>query len=409
MHWAALNGAPNDPYVLARLGLYPLACAADAADAKARIGQLLARIALGEVDSDALDAASQLPPAMRRLAARLLALQDVEAAITLLDDNRPEAVAACLIALDRPEDARLQLSQGAGHGRETAALLTHIAVSAGEYSEARSALNQMFAQDGLRPVIDESGSPFSLDDLGGTAEAIENGPKVSVIIPYRDAEKTLETAIRSMADQSWRNVEIIAVDDGSSDAGSDIVQRMAAADARIVALSNTRTPGVYGARNSAIDAASGEYIAFLDADDWSPCERIARQLDRMGSHAVGIANHIRMDDTGRPVAPRVFPVVRPVPITFLTRRETLVTAGPFEEVATGADSEMLARLEMLHGKAAIHRDPAVLLVARWRTGSLSQAAEGGLLGMDRYAYRADWMFRHAGRDAPRLPGTAHTS
>ncbi len=409
MHWAALNGAPDDPYVLARLGLYPLACAADAPDAKARIGRQLARVALGEVDSDALDTLSNLPPSMRRLAARLLALQDVEAAIDLLNGHTPEAVAACLLALDRPKDARLHLSERAGRGRETAALQTHIAVSAGEYSEARSMLNQMFAQDGLGTVIDAGGAPFTLDDLGGTAEPIENGPKVSIVIPYRDAEKTLETAIRSMADQSWRNIEIIAVDDSSSDAGPDIVQRMAAADERIVALSNTRAPGVYGARNSAIDAASGEYIAFLDADDWSPCERIARQLSPMRSHAVGIANHIRMDDTGRPVAPRVFPVVRPVPITLLTRRETLVSAGPFEEVATGADSEMLARLEMLHGKAAIHRDDAVLLVARWRAGSLSQAAEGGLLGMDRYAYRADWMFRHAGRDAPRLPGTSRTS
>ncbi|MEQ9662174.1 MAG: hypothetical protein RLN87_06455, partial [Parasphingopyxis sp.] len=58
------------------------------------------------------------------------------------------------------------------------------------------------------------------------------------------------------------------------------------------------------------------------------------------------------------------------------------------------------RLEMLHGKSAVRRDPAVLLVARWRSGSLSDAAEGGMLGAEREAYRADWMFRHAGLKVP---------
>jgi hypothetical protein len=58
---------------------------------------------------------------------------------------------------------------------------------------------------------------------------------------------------------------------------------------------------------------------------------------------------------------------------------------------------------MLHGKRAVIRDPAVLLVARWRSGSLSEAKEGGMLGAERYAYRAEWMFRHAGLEPPRLP------
>ena len=403
MHWAALTGMPDDPYILARLGLFPLAITATATDGKGRLGQMMARAAMGEVDTKTLATFSSLAPSLRRWAARLIAIHNCEAAISLLDDQDREAVAACLIAIGRPEDALSRLGENRGNSAEIAALTAHIATSTGDHRGARSALNSLFGMTGFSPVLTSDDSGFTIDDLGGTGKAIENGPKVSVIIPYRDAAATLETAIGSMTNQSWRNLEIIAVDDASSDAGPAITARMAEADRRIVAVQNQRTPGVYGARNTAIEAASGEYIAFLDADDWSPVERIARQVERLGNHAVCIGNHIRMDDMGRPVAPRIFPLVRPVPITLLTRRDSLINAGPFEEVVTGADSEMLARLEMLFGKNAIDRDPAVLLVARWRSGSLSDAEEGGLFGAERFAYRADWMFRHAGREAPGLP------
>lgn len=403
MHWAALTAGGDDPYVLARLGLHPLAMDYPARDAAARTGRDLAAAALGRADAEARAALAALPAPKRRLAARLLALHDPDAALALLPEADGEAAAACLLALGRIDEAASRLGEGAGDSREAAAIRAHVATALGDHAKARIALGAIFAIDGLCAPLIDSDQPFTIDDLGGTADAVGEGPKVSVVIPYHDAAATLETAVGSLTRQSWRNLEVLLVDDRSTDDGPAIARRLAEADGRIVGLANARTPGVYGARNSAVAAATGEFITFLDADDWSPVERIARQLRGLGSHAVGIANHIRMDEAGRPVAPRIFPIVRPVPITMFVRRDTLVAAGPFEEVETGADSEMFARLEMLHGKSAVHRDPAVLLVARWRSGSLSREREGGLLGRERYAYRADWMFRHAGLEAPRLP------
>ncbi|QLC23667.1 glycosyltransferase family 2 protein [Parasphingopyxis algicola] len=404
MHWAALKAASDDPYVLARLGLYPLAMDYTARDAAARIGRDLAAGALGRADAEAQAALVSLPVPKRRLAARLLALQDPDAALALLPEADREAAAACLLALGRTDEAAFRLDKGPDISREAAAIWAHIATRTGDHEKARTALNAMFARDGLcRPLPDDA-RPFTIDDLGGTADAVAEGPKISVVIPYHNAAATLDTAVGSLTGQSWQNLEILLVDDRSTDDGPAIARRLAEADGRIVCLANERAPGVYGARNSAVAAATGDFVTFLDADDWSPVERIERQLRGLGSHALGIANHIRMDEAGRPVAPRIFPLVRPVPITMFLRRDMLIAAGPFEEVATGADSEMFARLEMLHGKAAVRRDPAVLLVARWRSGSLSREREGGLLGRERYAYRADWMFRHAGLEAPRLPG-----
>lgn len=403
LHWAALAGAPDDPYVLARLGLYPLALEHPARDAQAELGRNLARAALGQADAATRTALASARPGHRKLAAKLLALHDCDAAIELLEPDDRLARAACYRALGEPERAAELIRQAPSESREAAAIRAAAAAGLGNYAEARQALNAMFASDGLVAPLLESSAPYGIDDLGGSAQAAREGPKVSVVIPYHDAAATLETAVLSIARQSWRNVEILLVDDRSADGGPAIAHRLAQADDRIVALANIRKPGVYGARNTAIDAATGSHVTFLDADDWSPVERIKRQLDGLTDHPVAIANHIRMDETGRPVAPRIFPIVRPVPITMMLRRETLMAAGPFEELATGADTEMLSRLEMIGGKQSIHRDPAVLLVARWQSGSLSRDAEGGLLGRERYDYRAEWMFRHAGMGAPRLP------
>lgn len=403
LHCPALRGAPSDPYVLARLGLYPLALADKAEDDMARFGHGLARAALGIADGQALDSFAAVGATKRALAARLVALHDGEAALALLNRQDLAARAACLLSLGRSHQALSLAERISPQSRESAAIIAHSAICAGDHHRARQVLNEMFEHDGLCAPLDESPQPFSMTDLEGEAPPVIDGPKVSVIIPYRNAAETLATAVGSMTRQSWRNIELLLVDDRSTDGGPEIAKHLASMDGRIMPLTNARSAGVYGARNTAIEAATGSYIMFLDADDWSPVERIARQMAHMDEHALTIANHIRMDGAGRPVAPRIFPLVRPVPITMFLRRDTLLAAGPFDEVATGADSEMLARLEMINGRSSVSRDQAVLLVARWHTGSLSRDADGGLLGDERYRYRAEWMFRHAGLDAPCLP------
>jgi len=404
LHWAALRGAADDPYVLARLGLPTLALACEAKDAKARFGALLARAMRGQGDAPAN--AHALDDGRRRLLAKAIAPHAPGAAAKLLPEGDVLAIEACRLAAD-------DLTEAKKHHRlrnsvECEAQRIHRAIRGGDYSTAREAFFMLCAHHHLAEFVEPGdGSDFygrfAIDDLESAVSEPVDGPLVTVIAPFHKNADTIATALRSLTRQSWRNLEILAVNDRSADGAAEIVRAMAEADPRIRLLANSRDPGVYGARNSGVAAASGEYVTFLDADDWSPAERIERQVARLGDGALCIANHIRMDESGAPVAPRVFPMVRPAPITMLLRRETLLAAGRFEEVATGADSEMLARLEMLHGKAAIRRDPAVLLVARWRPGSLSDAVEGGMLGSEREAYRADWMFRHAGLTPPRLP------
>lgn len=402
LHGVALRAAADDPYVLARLGLYPLALNAPGEDDLARYGRDLARAALGrpfELDRWAIERWYD----ERHLLIRAMAPYDPSrAAIELISRHLDCERAACRLAAGELDDAA-RLVKHCG-GREGEAIRAAIACREGDARAAAGAINAMFAVDGIARVIPFGAAGCALENYASPALGAEHGPSVSVIVPIHDDAPTIATALGCLISQSWRNLEIIVVDDRSSDGGAAIVRDWAARDERVTIIANARTPGVYGARNTGIQAARGEHIAFLDADDWSPGERIARQVAALERAAVSIGNHIRVDQTGAPLAPRVFPLVRPVPITMLMRRETMIAAGLFEEVATGADSEMLGRLEMLHGRSAIKRDPAVLLVARWREGSLSQAGEGGLFGEARFAYRADWMFRQAGLEPPLASG-----
>jgi len=99
-----------------------------------------------------------------------------------------------------------------------------------------------------------------------------------VIIPAYNAEGFLERAVRSALGQTEQDLEVIVVDDGSFDATGDVALRMAQEDRRVRVLRNQQNRGVSTTRNHAIAAATGEWIALLDADDsWLP-ERLTAML-----------------------------------------------------------------------------------------------------------------------------------
>lgn len=103
-------------------------------------------------------------------------------------------------------------------------------------------------------------------------EASQNAamPLVSVIIPAYNAATWIPATLRSVLAQTYHNIEVLVVDDGSQDATPEIVQAFAAQDSRVTLLQQNNS-GVAAARNLAIAQATGEYIAPIDADDiWYP-------------------------------------------------------------------------------------------------------------------------------------------
>ena len=93
-------------------------------------------------------------------------------------------------------------------------------------------------------------------------------PKVSVIIPCYNSEKHLQKAVDSVLQQSLESFEIILVDDGSTDKTPYLLQQLKMSDLRIDVITHAKNMGLGPARNSGIEQAGGEYIFFLDSDDY---------------------------------------------------------------------------------------------------------------------------------------------
>ena len=110
-------------------------------------------------------------------------------------------------------------------------------------------------------------------------------PLVSVIIPVYKVEAYLTACVESVLAQTYRNFEIILVDDGSPDNCPQMCDELAARDSRIRVI-HKENGGLSSARNTGIDAARGDYLAFLDSDDlWTPLflERLYRAVEETGA------------------------------------------------------------------------------------------------------------------------------
>ena len=99
-------------------------------------------------------------------------------------------------------------------------------------------------------------------------------PKVSVIIPTYNCAHYLEQAIESAMNQTYRDLEIIVLDDGSTDNTSEVVRKYGT-NIRYIRQANAGLPA---ARNRAIESSSGEFLAFLDSDDWWELSKLAKQV-----------------------------------------------------------------------------------------------------------------------------------
>ena len=91
-------------------------------------------------------------------------------------------------------------------------------------------------------------------------------PLISVIIPVYRVEKYLDRCLRSITEQTYRNLEIILVDDGSPDNSGAICDAWAARDSRI-RVSHKKNAGAGAARNTGLDVASGDIVSTIDSDD----------------------------------------------------------------------------------------------------------------------------------------------
>ncbi len=104
--------------------------------------------------------------------------------------------------------------------------------------------------------------------------------KVSVILPTYNGAATIEVAIKSVLSQTWRDLELIIVDDGSTDGVGEVIKSFSKYDLRVKYLRNDNNIGLQASLNRGLRAASGKFIARIDDDDeWICSDKLSRQID----------------------------------------------------------------------------------------------------------------------------------
>jgi hypothetical protein len=219
--------------------------------------------------------------------------------------------------------------------------------------------------------------PFDRLTAAAPAGRVTAPERVSVVVTaYRPGEGLL-TAVRSILAQTWRNVEIVIVDDASPAEFDGVLRRAVALGERIRLVRQAGNRGTYAARNTGLDACGGEFVAFQDSDDWSHPRRLELQVAPMLAEKRVVAT----TSDGLSVTEDLLltrPGVRsgrfnPSSLVF---RRSVVTGriGYFDPVRKAADSEYIGRMQAAFGARSVrHVDAGPLALIRLSENSLSRA------------------------------------
>lgn len=210
---------------------------------------------------------------------------------------------------------------------------------------------------------------------------------ISVVMTTFNTREYVEAAIGSILAQSHAKLELIVVDDGSTDGTREIVQTIADRDPRVQCISFGVNRGTYWCKNYGITKAKGVAVTFMDSDDVSAPDRLAKQYQLLANPGCAVTTclHERRDLQGNliTVAGRT---KRLAYISQMMRRGVFDVLGYFDSVRTSADDEMLRRIKRFLGADAHRTVHEVLYHAVVREASLTQdpanqglsAAPGGL-------------------------------
>lgn len=122
--------------------------------------------------------------------------------------------------------------------------------------------------------------------------------QISVIVPVYNVEKYLARCVDSILAQTYENLEVILVDDGATDRSGLICDEFASKDSRVKVI-HKKNGGLSSARNAGLETAAGEYIAFVDSDDWIEPDAYAHMMQLMKKHQVKLVCGGRYDVSGK--------------------------------------------------------------------------------------------------------------
>jgi glycosyltransferase involved in cell wall biosynthesis len=271
-------------------------------------------------------------------------------------------------------------------------------------------VNEYFAQFNIAPLKLKTSKKNRFSRLSSApGYKIDQGPKVSIIMPVFNAEATLVDAVDSILQQTWQNIELIIVDDSSTDGSLACMKSLAVKDERIKVLCNCVNVGPYVSKNRALDHVTGNYITGHDADDWAHPQRIERHLAAMTAKTGTKASIAHMLRANEQVEFTSFCIVGSNSFDGIARRAYISTMfetdtfksqlGYWDSVRFGGDSELIERARTILGPA-FQTVNLVTMICLDIAGTLTNhpehgiKANGGGLSTTRLEYKEKWQQWH---------------
>lgn len=249
---------------------------------------------------------------------------------------------------------------------------------------AKLLIHRFYRQYGLQPINLVKNNKLTIGNNRKKVKKNHNAQKVTIIVTTYNSAAFIENCIDSLLNQSVSNIEIIVVDDASTDSTVEVLKKYSSV--KIIELKENR--GTYHARNIGIKHATGEFVTFQDSDDWSHPERVARQLLQLNENPHTIANFsnfFRVDDqTGLPICRQNYPLLRLNLSSMMIYRERIEALGRFDDQRRiESDKRLLNKILSNYGENSIEYIKLPLAVGLLRKDSLTTSKESGF---DRYGY-----------------------
>ncbi|PHR56622.1 MAG: hypothetical protein COA43_13430 [Robiginitomaculum sp.] len=226
------------------------------------------------------------------------------------------------------------------------------------------------------------------------------GSKISVIMPSYNNGDLLAKAIESILNQTWKNLELIIVDDCSTDNSMQIARKYAKQDKRIKVFQNAENSGPYVSRNKGLFEASGKYFTVNDSDDISHLARLESHYDFLESYpdVMGVYSMLtRLTNAGVFVNDYLGRFRRMNASSLMVRRKVaLQTVGYWDNVRFGGDSEYISRIEAIHGADSIKKLSLPLMFCNYEEHNLTKKQGNVLAGLsgERQKYRNGFVRWH---------------
>ena len=322
----------------------------------------------------------------QRMHYRYYVLEDYEAVVqhhnTMILTNQRNSEFACHCALAHAQlgriDEALAVLEHLTEKGEANACFTAFDIlrREGRKAEALAMVNRSMKQYGISP-ISKTWAAADFDLLHLEAEPVEphhDERLVTVIMTAHKDNPMMNKAVTSILQQSYVNLELLIIDDASAKEDVAVYEAFEASDERIRVLRMSENSGTYAGKNYGLKHAKGEFITFMDSDDWQhpqKIEKIVGRLDKDPNAVAGFESYVRLMPDGE-LAQIGSWFVRKCLMGTVWKREPLLEAlGGFDEVRVSADSELLERAELIFGKERIIHTPVASYIATYHRQSLT--------------------------------------